>query len=50
MDKYCDEAYAIIDDLNTPKSRRGLNAAKIEKYLASLTNGNGNGNGYHVEV
>jgi hypothetical protein len=48
MDKYCDEAYAIIDDLNTPKSRRGLDVRKIQNFLASLSNGNRNGNNVHA--
>jgi hypothetical protein len=34
--KYCDEAYAIIDALDTAKKRRALNGAKIESFLDSL--------------
>lgn len=34
--KYCDEAYAIIDALDTPKKRRALDRAKIERFLKGL--------------
>jgi hypothetical protein len=34
--KYCDEAYAIIDAVDTPKKRRLLNRAKIERFLKTL--------------
>ena len=34
--KYCDEAYAIIDALDTPKKRRILDRLKIESFLESL--------------
>lgn len=34
--KYADEAYAIIDALDTPKKRRTLNQAKIERFLKTL--------------
>jgi hypothetical protein len=36
FDKYCDEAYAMIDALNTAKTRRALDRSKIEKFLATL--------------
>ncbi len=34
--KYCDEAYAVIDALDTPKKRRALDRAKIEGFLKAL--------------
>jgi hypothetical protein len=34
--KYCDEAYAIIDALDTPKKRRTLDRGKIERFLKAL--------------
>lgn len=34
--KYCDEAYAIIDALDTVKKRRVLNRARIESFLDAL--------------
>jgi hypothetical protein len=36
IDKYCDEAYAIIDDVNTLKKKRGLKEKKIDEFLAAL--------------
>jgi len=33
VSKYCDEAYAIIDALNTPAKRRHFDEKKIKKYL-----------------
>ena len=36
LDKYCDEAYAIIDDVNTTKKKRGLDAKKLNAFLDSL--------------
>jgi YD repeat-containing protein len=36
LQRYCDEAYAIIDDVNTTKKRRGLNEKQIEAFLATL--------------
>jgi len=36
IDKYCDEAYAIIDAVNTAKKKRGLKAAAIAEFLDSL--------------
>lgn len=35
--KYCDEAYAIIDAVNTAKKKRGLDAKKIDEFLTSVT-------------
>ena len=34
--KYCDEAYAVIDALDTLKKRRALDGAKIERFLDTL--------------
>jgi len=34
--RYCDEAYAVIDALDTAKKRRTLDRAKIEKFLKRL--------------
>jgi hypothetical protein len=34
--KYCDEAYAIIDALDTAKKRRALDRGKIERFLNTL--------------
>ena len=36
FNKYCDEAYAIIDAVDTAKKRKGLNAKKIKAYLKAL--------------
>jgi hypothetical protein len=36
FNKYCDEAYAVIDALDTPKKRRALDGSKIEKFLTAL--------------
>jgi hypothetical protein len=36
FNRYCDEAYAVIDALDTPKKRRALNRLKIEKFLKGL--------------
>jgi hypothetical protein len=33
---YCDEAYAVIDALDTPKKRRSLDRSKIERFLQTL--------------
>jgi hypothetical protein len=33
---YADEAYAVIDALNTPKTRRLIDAGKIENFLSTL--------------
>lgn len=33
VNKYCDEAYVIIDDINTPEKRRTLDEGKINKFL-----------------
>ena len=32
--KYCDEAYAIIDAIDTPKKRRALDTKKLRQFLA----------------
>jgi hypothetical protein len=36
LNKYCDEAYGIIDAVNTPKKKRGLDEKKIDSFLAAL--------------
>jgi hypothetical protein len=36
FDKYCDEAYAIIDAINTKKKRKALDAAKLTAFLKKL--------------
>lgn len=36
FDKYCDEAYTIIDAVNTAKTRKALDAGKINAFLAKL--------------
>lgn len=36
LEKYCDEAYAIIDAVDSPKKKRGLNEKKIDEFLASV--------------
>jgi hypothetical protein len=36
FDKYCDEAYAVIDALDTTKKRQTLNRSKIEHFLQTL--------------
>jgi len=36
IDKYCDEAYAIFDDINTAKLKAALNTNKIESFLSAL--------------
>jgi hypothetical protein len=35
VDKYCDEAYAIIDAIDTPEKKRTLDEEKISKFLAT---------------
>ncbi|MCM3879950.1 MAG: hypothetical protein ND807_07575 [Vicinamibacterales bacterium] len=35
--KYCDEAYAVIDALNTRKKRLALNGTKIAAFLSKVT-------------
>lgn len=35
--KYCDEAYAIIDAVDTAKRRKGLDQKRIKTFLARLT-------------
>ncbi|HUW53014.1 MAG TPA: hypothetical protein VMV99_06325 [Rhodanobacter sp.] len=34
--KYCDEAYAIIDAIDTPKKKRALDAVKLDAYPRAL--------------
>ena len=34
--RYCDEAYAIIDAINTVKKQRALDAKKLDAFLAAL--------------
>ena len=36
FDKYCDEAYAIIDAIDTAKKKKALDAAKLNAFLKSL--------------
>ena len=36
FDKYCDEAYTIIDAVNTAKKKKALDAGKIKAFLAKL--------------
>lgn len=33
VDKYCEEAWTIIDDINTPEKKRTLDEEKINKFL-----------------
>ena len=35
--KYCDEAYAIIDQFNTPKKKKGLDALGLSRFLATVS-------------
>jgi hypothetical protein len=35
--RYCDEAYAVIDALNTPKKRRMLDAVKVAAFLNNVS-------------
>jgi hypothetical protein len=35
FERYCDEAYAIIDALNTPKKRKGIDARRLDMFLES---------------
>lgn len=35
VDKYCDEAWTIIDDINTPQKKRTLDEEKINEFLKS---------------
>jgi hypothetical protein len=37
--KYCDEAYAIIDALNSSKKKRALDGKKLDAFLANLRRG-----------
>jgi len=36
VNKYCDEAYAIIDAVNTAKKKRGLDQKKLNAFLESI--------------
>jgi hypothetical protein len=36
--KYCDEAYAIIDAIDTAKKKRALDAGKLDAFLSALRN------------
>jgi hypothetical protein len=36
FDKYCDEAYAIIDKLNQKKARKSIDAGAVKAFLAAL--------------
>ena len=36
LNKYSDEAYAIIDDVNTAKKKRNLDEKKINEFLANV--------------
>ena len=36
VNKYCDEAYANVDAVDTPKKKRGLNEKKIDEFLSAL--------------
>ena len=36
LEKYCDEAYAIIDEVNTKKKKRNLDEKKIKAFLGDL--------------
>ena len=33
VNNYCDDAYAIIDAINTPEKKRNLDSKKIKKFL-----------------
>jgi hypothetical protein len=35
--KYCDEAYAIIDAIDTKKKQQGLNAGKLKLFLSTVS-------------
>ena len=35
VDEYCDEAWAIIDDIDTPEKKRNLDEEKINEFLKS---------------
>ena len=36
FDKYCDEAYAIIDAIDTPKKKKALDAKALDAFLVAL--------------
>ncbi|MGE5233572.1 MAG: hypothetical protein ACM3OB_05635 [Acidobacteriota bacterium] len=37
VERYCDEAYAIVDRWNTHKKRRGLDRRRVEEFLRALS-------------
>jgi hypothetical protein len=37
VDKYCDEAWVIIDDINTPEKKRTLDKETINEFLKRRT-------------
>jgi hypothetical protein len=36
FDKYCDEAYAIIDAIDTPKKKKALDSKALAAFLGAL--------------
>jgi hypothetical protein len=36
FEKYCDEAYAVIDALDSPRTRRLINRSKVESFLRTV--------------
>lgn len=36
FDKYCDEAYAVIDEVNSFKKKQALDSGKLKEFLDSL--------------
>src|ERR1051325_9203429 len=36
FDKYCDEAYALVDEVNVKKGKKGIDVQKLMEYLNSL--------------
>ena len=36
LNKYCDEAYAIIDAVDTAKKKKAINLIKLNKMLNAL--------------
>ena len=36
FEKYCDEAYAIVDAKNSAKQRRALDLAAVRRFLRDL--------------
>ncbi len=39
MDKYCDESYAIIDAIDSPKKKKALDSGKLKEFLSGLAKG-----------